>query len=435
MDTEYLSFIYASIRLNHISFGIILSLLTVILLLFFSALISGSEVAFFSLSPKEIKGLSKSDNPKSKIILQLLKRPETLLANILIANNFINIGVVILASHITDNLLNFEQSVVWEFIFKIVIITFMLLLFGEVIPKVYATHAGLKFALFTAYPVFFISKIFSPFGNLLVRSTSVFDKHLKSKPGISVEDLSDAIELAGSDIKKGKKILEGIVGFKNIEVTEIMKPRVDLVSIDIDLNFREMLEIIKVSGFSRIPVYSDAPDNIEGLIYAKDLIPYLNEDKNFKWQKLLRPAYYIPENMKINDLLEKFRVKKIHMAIVTDEYGRVPGVVTLEDVLEEIVGEITDETDEADKSLLKIGPNAYEFDAKTQINDFYKLLDIKEDIFADLRRESDSIAGIILELTHKIPEKGEVIKYKNYKFTIKDADARKIKRIKLQIEQ
>ncbi len=379
--------------------------------------------------------LEASDTPKNKMILQLLKKPEKLLANILITNNFINIGIVILSSHLTDSMLYFGDNHVWEFIFKIVIITFMLLLFGEVIPKVYATHAGLKFAQFTAYPVFFICKIFSPIAELLVRSSSVFEKVLKKKSGISVEDLSDAIELAGSDIKNDKEMLKGIVSFKNINVAEIMKPRIDVVSADMKIKFHDLKDIITESGFSRIPVYAEVPDDIKGLIYAKDLIPHLDKSNDFEWQKLIRPAYYIPKNMRINNLLEKFKTKKIHMAIVTDEYGRVPGIITLEDVLEEIVGEITDETDATGKKLTKLSQNIYELDAKTQINDFYKLLNIKEDTFADLRKESDSIAGIILELKHKIPQKGEVIKYKNFKFTIIEADDRKIKRLKVEIKR
>jgi putative hemolysin len=411
----------------------VFSIFVVILLLFFSALVSGSEVAFFSLTPAEIKKIQTSDSPKSKMILQLLSKPEQLLANILIANNFINIAIVILSAHISSEMFNFGDNALAEFVFQIVVITFFLLLFGEIMPKVYSTHAGLKFARFTSYTVFFTSKIFSPASSLLVKSSSFFEKQIKRKQGISVEDLSDAIELAGSDIEDDKKILEGIVSFKNIEVKEIMKPRIDVVSAHIDTDFSELIKIITNYGYSRIPVYNISPDNIEGIIYAKDLLPHLHKTGDYKWQSHIRAAYYVPESMKINDLLEQFRIKKIHMAIVSDEYGGVPGIVTLEDIIEEIVGEITDETDEADDNFIKTGSNTFEFDAKIQINDFYKLLDIKEDVFADLRKESDSVAGIILELEHKIPPKGEIIQYKNLQFTILDADARKIKRIQLKI--
>ena len=411
----------------------VFSIFVVILLLFFSALVSGSEVAFFSLTPAEIKKIQTSDSPKSKIILQLLSKPEQLLANILIANNFINIAIVILSAHISSEMFSFGGNALAEFLFQIVVITFFLLLFGEIMPKVYSTHAGLKFARFTSYTVFFTSKIFSPASSLLVKSSSIFEKQIRRKQGISVEDLSDAIELAGSDIEDDKKILEGIVSFKNIEVKEIMKPRIDVISTHIDTDFSELIKIITNSGYSRIPVYNISPDNIEGIIYAKDLLPHLHKNSDYKWQDHIRAAYYVPESMKINDLLEQFRIKKIHMAIVSDEYGGVPGIVTLEDIIEEIVGEITDETDEADDNFIKTGSNTFEFDAKIQINDFYKLLDIKEDVFADLRKESDSVAGIILELEHKIPPKGEIIQYKNLQFTILDADARKIKRIQLKI--
>jgi gliding motility-associated protein GldE len=433
LESDPLCLVISSFSVQPLTAGIVFSIIAVMILLFFSALVSGSEVAFFSLSPAEIKRLQASDSPKSKIILQLLSKPEQLLANILIANNFINIAIVILSAHISTELFNFGGNALAEFLFQVVVITFFLLLFGEIIPKVYSTHAGMKFARFTSYPVFFTTKLFSPFSSLLVKSSLLFEKQIKRKQGISVEDLSDAIELAGSDIEDDKKILEGIVSFKNIEVKEIMKPRIDVISAHIETDFSELIMMITDSGYSRIPVYKLSPDNIEGIIYAKDLLPHLHKDSNYEWQNHIRPAYYVPESMRINDLLEQFRIKKIHMAIVSDEYGGVPGIVTLEDIIEEIVGEITDETDEAEDNFLKIGPNIFEFDAKIQINDFYKLLDIKEDIFAELRKESDSVAGIILELEHKIPPKGDIIQYKNLQFTILDADARRIKRIRLKI--
>ena len=415
------------------TYGTAASIFTVILLLFSSAMVSGSEVAFFSLSPLHIKQLRESDSPTSKVILLLLKKPEQLLASILIANNFINVGIVILSAYVTNSLLDFSQEPILEFLFQIIVITFVLLLFGEVIPKVYSTHAGLRFARFTAYPIMFTSKLLSPLSSLLQKSSNIVEKRIKKKQNISVEDLSDAIKLAGADIQQEKKILEGIAGFGNIDVKEIMKPRIDVVSADIKMTFNALIKLISESGFSRIPVFDKSPDNIKGIIFAKDLLAHLDKNETFDWQNLKRPPYFVPESMTINNLLEQFQIRKIHMAIVSDEYGGVLGIVTMEDIIEEIVGEITDETDESDEIIKKIAPNKYEFDAKIQINDFYKFLEIKEDIFFDIRGESDSIAGFILEYKRKIPVKGEIITYKNYKFKIIDADLRRIIKIELTV--
>ncbi|MEA2043372.1 MAG: gliding motility-associated protein GldE [Bacteroidota bacterium] len=434
MHSDFFQIIITAIVAKPITYGAIAGIIAVLILLFSSAMVSGSEVAFFSLRPADIKKLKESEAQAGKLILLLLKKPERLLASILIANNFINIGIVILSAYITDNLLDFPQEPVKEFIFQIVVITFILLLFGEVIPKVYSTHAGIKFAQFTAFPIYITSRLLVPFSSLLQKSTGIVEHRMKKKKNISVEELSEAIEIAGSEIRKDKKILEGIVTFGNIDVKEIMRPRIDIVGADIKVGFRELVNVISYSGFSRVPVYDETPDNIKGIIFAKDILQFIDYEDSFKWQELIKKPYYVPESMKINNLLQEFQVRKIHMAIVSNEYGGVLGLVTMEDIIEEIVGEITDETDDTKKNVIQTGANTYEFDAKLQINDFYKVFDIREDIFSDIRGESDSIAGFILELKRRIPIKGELITFKGYNFKILEADTRRIIRIELTVK-
>ena len=434
MDTEPFQTIYIlNIIIKTLSPGFYVGLAGSLLLLFSSALVSGSEVAFFSLSPEQKDILKKTNTKKSNLILQLLNKHEKLLATILIANNFINIGIVILTSYILNLAFDFSQSPVLGFIIQIGIIIFILLLFGEIIPKVYAAEFSVSFAKFTAIPLYFSMKLFSPVSNMLIRSTSIVNKRLKMKKNVSVEDLSDALELTEADIKQDKDILERIVTFGSIDVKEIMKPRVDVVSADINFSFNKLKSLIIESGYSRIPVYEENFDNIKGILLIKDLLKNSN-DEEYSWQKIIKPPFFVPETMKINDLLEEFREKKIHMAIVTDEYGGSSGIVTMEDIIEEIVGEISDETDEENLLYQKTDENNYLFDGKIQLNDFYKILDIKEDIFEDIRGEADSLAGLILEKEGEIPKKGDEIKIKNYTFIIDAADNRKIKKIKLKID-
>ncbi len=421
----------ANIILKSVTSGFIFSLLGIIILLFSSALVSGSEVAFFSLAPAQLEKLKNKPSKKNDLILSLLKKPERLLATILIANNFINIGIIILSAYSINSIVDFSEDPVWGFIFQVVVITFILLLFGEIIPKVYASYAGITFAGFTVYPLLISDKIFSPISYLLMKSSSVVDKRISRKQqNISVEELSQALELTQKDIKEDKNILKGIVNFGNIDVKEIMKPRVDVVAADIKFGFKKMLSIIIESGFSRIPIYEDTLDNIKGVLYIKDLLPHLEKENKFQWKDLIRDAYFVPENMKIDNLLEEFRQKKIHLSIVTDEYGGVLGIATLEDVLEEIVGEISDESDEEEDLYNKIDDKTFIFDGKIQLNDFFKITLIKDDVFDEVRGSADSLAGLILEIQKEIPEKGDVIKYNNYTFVIDSADNRKIKKIK-----
>ena len=410
----------------------IAGLLGVMLLLASSALVSGSEVAFFSLSPANIDELKSDNSLKSSRAIALLKDPEQLLATILISNNFVNVAIVIISTWLTDNMINFNESPAWfSFLFKIVLVTFLLLLFGEIIPKVYAAKYSKSFALLMSGPMFLISKIFKPLSFSLVKSTSVVNKRLmKRKPEISMDDLSNAIDLAENEIKENKKILEGIVSYGNTDASEIMKPRVDVVAFDITTPFPVLLEKIKEHNYSRIPIYEETFDNVKGILYIKDLLPHYHK-KNFHWQSLLRPPYFVPESKKINDLLQDFQSKKNHMAIVIDEYGGTSGIVTLEDILEEIVGEISDEFDEPDIFYKKIDDYNYVFEGKTLLNDFFKILKLDDDIFDEVKGDADTLAGLVLELVGEIPKAGGTVKYKNFVFKVISSDMRRIKQIKV----
>ena len=435
MDPEpYLSLFYLNIIINPITPSIIWGIAGIFILLLSSALVSGSEVAYFSLSPVQKNTLSEQDNKKSNLILQMLSKPEKLLATILIANNFINVGIVMISAYVMNSIFDFSDSAVLGFILQIVAITFLLLLFGEIIPKVYATEASLRFAKFTAFPLSLSMKIFTPVSKLLINSTSFVNKRLKMKQNISVEDLSDALELTEADIKEDKGILERIVTFGSIDVKEIMQPRVDVVAADIKYSFNKLKSLIIESGYSRIPVYEENHDNIKGILLIKDLLEHI-DNEDYKWQKIIKPPFFVPETMKINDLLEAFREKKIHISIVTDEYGGFLGIATMEDIIEEIVGEISDEKDNDEKYYEKIDDKNYIFEGKIQLNDFYKVLQIKEDIFEDIRGDADSLAGLILEKQGEIPKKGDIVTIQKFTFTISAADTRKIKKLKLKINE
>ncbi len=430
----YITGILIEVIFKPISGGAIAGIIAFAVLLFSSALISGSEVAFFSLSPKEINGLKERKDRPAMAVISLLARPEKLLATILIANNFINVGIVILSSFLTAAIVDFSASVVLGLIIQIGLVTFLLLLFGEIIPKVYATHAGLSFAIKMSMPLTVISKLVSPVSGILVSSTSFVNKRLKVKQNISVEDLSHALELAKSDIKEDKEILESIVTFSNTDVTEIMKPRIDIVAAGMNFTMGKVLSMVVESNYSRIPVYEKTLDNIKGVLYIKDLLPHF-EESNFNWQAIIHPPYFVPESRKINDLLKDFQKKKIHMALISDEYGGLQGLVTLEDILEEIVGEITDESDDEENFFTKIDNFTYIFEAKTQLSEFYKIISSSESTFEKIRGDADSLGGLILELKGEIPRKGELIEYKQFKFIITSADNRKIKKVKVKITE
>jgi gliding motility-associated protein GldE len=360
--------------------------------------------------------------------------PEKLLSTILVANNSINIAIVILAAFISNRLFDFSATPVMGFIIEIVVITFLILFFGEIMPKVYATKKNVPLALFMAYPLLLLEKLFKPVTSVLIFSSSFVKKRTGPRQSnLSMDDLSDAFELTSDEFQEEEKILKGIVKFGNINVNAIMCPRVDVTAINIQTGFCSIIPQIIESGYSRIPVYSGSFDNVVGILYAKDVLPYANNPDSFKWQALLRPPYFVPETKKINDLLKEFQIKKIHMAIVIDEYGGTSGIITLEDILEEIVGEITDESDEDHLMYRQLDEKTFIFEGKVLLNDFYKILNVEGDPFEDVRGESETLAGLILELTGEIPQKDQVIEQSNYIFQIESADKRRIKEIRVVI--
>jgi len=426
----------SGVGVNTPDFKIFIGLLFIILLLIGSALMSGSEVAFFSFRPDDIENLKTNKDKKSKTVLNLYNNPEKLLSTVLVANNTINIAIVLLAAFLSSRIFDFSSEPVLGFITNVVVITFLLLFFGEVMPKVYASRNHVSLALFMAYPLTLLEKLFQPVTSLLILSSSFVKKRtMTRRSNLSMDDLSDALELTSEDFTEDEKILKGIVNFGNTNVSAIMCSRIDVTAIDIKSGFDKIVPVIINSGFSRIPVYSGSFDNVKGILYAKDVLPYTNNPGSFKWQALLRPPYFVPETKKINDLLKEFQTKKIHMAVVIDEYGGTSGIVTLEDILEEIVGEITDESDDDQILFRKLDEKTYIFEAKILLNDFCKVVGVEEDLLEDVRGESETLAGLILELTGEIPQKDQIIKYRNFIFRIESADRRRIKEIRVEINK
>jgi gliding motility-associated protein GldE len=360
--------------------------------------------------------------------------PEKLLSTILVANNSLNIAIVILSAFLSSKLFDFSKNPVMGFIIEVGIITFLILFFGEIMPKLYATKNNTQVATFMAYPLLFLEKILKPITLVLISSSSYVKKRTRPRQSnFSMDDLSDALELTSDEFQDEEKILKGIVKFGNINVSAVMCARVNVTAISIQKGFANVILKIIESGYSRIPVYSGSFDNVVGILYAKDVLPYTNNPDSFKWQALMRPPYFVPETKKINDLLKEFQIKKIHMAIVIDEYGGTSGIVTLEDILEEIVGEITDEGDENQPMYRQIDGRTYIFEGQVLLNDFYKILKVEGDPFEDVRGESETLAGLILELTGEIPQKDQVIEHGSYKFRIESTDNRRIKEIRVVI--
>ena len=414
----------------------LINIVVLILLLIISALISGAEVAFFSISKIDVDHLlSQNDNNS---VVKLIEKPKKLLATILITNNFVNILIVLLFAALGERFLgDFDYSIFGiklRFLIEVILITFLILLFGEVLPKVYASRNAVRFASFISKPISFLNFFLTPLSYPLINLTNVVEKSLGSKNNLlSVETLSQALELTSKEAttKDEQKILEGIVNFGNIETVQIMKPRIDIFALSDDELYEDVLNKILKNGYSRNPVYSESIDNIIGVLYAKDLLAHLNE-KTFEWQKLVREPFFVPENKKLDDLLSEFQEKKNHLAIVVDEYGGTSGLVTLEDVIEEIVGDINDEFDDEDLSYSKIDENNYIFEGKTNIKDFCKVLNNEdESIFEQAKGESETLAGFILEVSGKFPKKEEKINFKNYTFTIEATDRKRIKQVKV----
>ena len=426
--------------LSSIDFIASINAIALIFLFISSAVISGTEVAFFSLSQTDLNELS-NESKEENVIVKLLEKPRKLLATILITNNFINILIVLLFASLAETLFssfNYELNlylfeVPIRFLIEIVLVTFLILLFGEVLPKVYASRNALRFSKNMCKIIHFVNIILTPFSLPLISLTKFIEKKLGSKnSSFSVETLSQALELTseGATTKDEQKILEGIVNFGNTETVQIMKPRIDIFALSDEEDYQVVLTKILENGYSRNPVYKENIDTIIGVLYAKDLLAHLHK-KNFKWQSLLREAFFVPENKKLDDLLDDFRDRKNHLAIVVDEYGGTSGLVTLEDVIEEIVGDINDEFDDDDLQYSKIDANNYIFEGKTTIKDFCRVLDDEdEDIFEEEKGESETLAGFILEISGRFPKKGEQIHFKNYTFTIEALDKKRIKQIK-----
>ncbi|SDW25056.1 protein involved in gliding motility GldE [Lutibacter oricola] len=413
----------------------LLSVIVLLILLMMSALISGSEVAFFSLSQTDIDQATESKKGKDKIVVALLENPQKLLATILIANNFINILIVLLFAFIGEFIFEETISIPVKFLIEVVLVTFLILLFGEVLPKVYATRNGLKFASIMAMPINVLSTILSIVSLPLMSLTNVIENKLgKKQSNLSVEKLSQALELTSDEAttKDEQKILEGIVNFGNTETAQIMTPRIDIFALSRDEDYEKVISKIVKKGFSRNLVYGENVDDVVGVLYAKDLLPHLNK-KVFNWQKLIRNPFFVPENKKLDDLLKEFQEKKNHLAVVVDEYGGTSGIITLEDVIEEIVGDINDEFDDDDITYSKLDENNYLFEGKTNLKDFYKILEINEESFNNNKGESETIAGFILEISGRFPKKNEIINFENYAFKIESMDKKRIKKVKFTI--
>lgn len=422
--------------------GLIIGLAVLILLLACSALISGAEVAFFSLSRTQVEELRGSDSRSRQQVVTLLQRPKRLLATILVANNFVNVGIVILSTYLVANNIPEEQLhyllagvIPVGRIIEVFGITLVVLLFGEIIPKVYANQYAVSFSAFMSFPINTLSIMFAFLSVPLIKLTSVVDKlGERNSNGISVDELSHALELTAAETPKDKedrKILEGIVKFGNTDVKQIMRPRPDIEAIEASSNYHELLEMILESGYSRVPIYQETLDNILGVIHVKDLLPHMDQPEDFDWLALKRAPFFVPESKMIDDLLEEFRYKKVHLAIVVDEYGGCEGLVTLEDILEEIVGDISDEFDDDEVVYSKLDDNNFVFEGKTNLKQFYRVIKIDGERFEENKGEADTLAGFILEQAGKIPVKNQRVRFEEFEFTIESVDKRRIKRVKV----
>ena len=415
-----------------------LSTILLLILLVASALVSGSEVAFFSLNHNDFEKSKKSVTLSDMAILTLLKDPKRLLATILILNNTVNVAIVTLATFMTWRITGTHTTEGLIVVSLTLIITFLIVFFGEVIPKVYASKNNLIFARLTSRPLLFFTKVFWPLSSFLMSFSNVIEKKFKKKGyDISMQELSKALEMTTKTgtTEEEKEIIKGIVTFGTISVRQVMRSRVDITAFDLTIDFHELMDKINKSGFSRIPVYNETIDKIEGILYTKDLLPFIDSDETFQWQKLLRPGFFIPENKKIDSLLRDFQEKRVHMAIVVDEYGGTSGLITLEDVLEEIVGEINDELDDEDIHYNKLDDKTYIFEGKTSLNDFCKITGIPVHLFEQVKGESESLGGLILEINNRLPNAGEKIKFDKFVFTIVAVDQKRIKRVRVFINE
>ncbi len=431
MDPEP-SFDVVSTLDTNLIFGII----GILVLLFCTAMVAASEVALFSLTTKNLSDLAQKNASKATLVNQLLAKPKKTLATILVANNFLHISIVILFSFSLDTVFSTITSPILKFIVEVILVTFLILLFGEVLPKIYASRNNVKFALLIIYPLLFLDKILSPI-SIPMRSFTLFiqEKLGKQKTNFSVDQLSQALELTSTEdtTQEEQKLLEGIVSFGNTDTKQVMSPRIDIFALEIDETFADIFPKIVEKGYSRIPVYRDNIDHIEGVLFVKDLIPHINK-KEFDWKTLLREPFFVPENKKLDDLLKDFQSMKSHLAIVVDEYGGTSGLVSLEDVIEEIVGDISDEFDDENINYSQIDDKNYLFEGKINLKDFYRIIEVDEDSFEIRKGEAETLAGFILEILGNFPKKGQKIHFENCLFTIEVVDKKRVKQIKVTID-
>lgn len=414
--------------------GVVVAAVLAAILLLLSGFASGSEIAFFSLSPQDLEDMNPEKNSRDKLISELRDDSERTLATILIANNFVNVTIIMLCNFIFASLVKFKAE--WlEFVCITVLLTFLLLLFGEIMPKVYSRQNPLAFCRKVVRGIYFLRKVFWPLETVLLRSGVIAEKAVpKENRQLSVDDLEQALELTDKeDIKDEKSMLQGIIRFGDETAKEVMTSRQDIVDLDIHSSFQEVLKCIVDNNYSRIPVYQDNTDNIRGILYIKDLLPYLSKPTNFRWQSLIRPPYFVPETKKIDDLLREFQDNKIHIAIVVDEFGGTSGLVTLEDILEEIVGEINDEFDEEERTYSKLNYNTYIFEGKTLLSDFCRILNLDDEEFSEVEGDADSLAGLLLEIKGDFLSMHEKIDYKNYEFEIMEIEERRISKVKVTV--
>lgn len=416
--------------------NLIIGFVGIFILLFLSAIVSGAEVALFSLSQKDIDQTLQENFSKGKIISDLLDKPKKLLATLLVANNFLNIGVVILFSFVGRNLFNGVSSPVLKFILEVILVTFLILLFAEVLPKVYASRNNIKFVNRFVYPISVLDKLLTPI-SLPMRSLTLYlhNKLGKQKNNFSINQLSQALELTDSEgtSTEEQKILEGIVSFGNTDTKQVMSPRIDIFALEISESFEAICPKIIEKGFSRIPVYRDNIDQIEGVLFVKDLLPHIDKD-DFDWTSLIREAFFVPENKKLDNLLKDFQSLKSHLAIVVDEYGGTSGLVSLEDIIEEIVGDISDEFDDENLNYSQIDEKNFLFEGKINLKDFYRIVDVDEDVFESRKGEAETLAGFILEILGNFPKKDQKVIFENCVFTIETVDKKRVKQIKVTIE-
>jgi putative hemolysin len=416
--------------------NLIFGIIGILVLLFCCSMVAASEVALFSLTTKNLSDLAQKNSSKASLISQLLAKPKKTLATILVANNFLHISIVILFSFSLDEVFSTIASPILKFIVEVILVTFLILLFGEVLPKIYASRNNVKFASFIIYPLLFLDKVLSPI-SLPMRAFTIFiqEKLGKQKTNFSVDQLSQALELTSTEdtTHEEQKLLEGIVSFGNTDTKQVMSPRIDVFGLEIEETFAEIFPKIIEKGYSRIPVYEDNIDHIVGVLFVKDLIPHINK-KEFDWKTLLREPFFVPENKKLDDLLKDFQSMKSHLAIVVDEYGGTSGLVSLEDVIEEIVGDISDEFDDENINYSQIDDKNYLFEGKINLKDFYRIIDVDEDLFEIRKGEAETLAGFILEILGNFPKKGQKIQFENCLFTIEVVDKKRVKQIKVTID-